>query len=287
MGQAGALKLLCVNLMPLKEDTERQMARMFGQSPFTVEMTFALPDKAAAKNTDPKHLAKFYSRFSQIRNNRYDGVIVTGAPVETLPFEEINYWGELQEIFDWIRAMEAGMYSICWGAMASLYHFHGIPKHVTEKKQFGAYPHKVLADCEMTRGLTEDHRDGAVIPVSRHTEWKMADMSKLPAGVDVVVTANGAKNPVDTGPCLIWDPKRNFCHMMNHFEYEVDTLDGEYRRDVKNGTPDGSPIPVPYAYYPNDDPKQPPVHSWGPNGITFYNNWIREVATRQQKKSKL
>jgi len=276
-GQPGALKVLVFNLMPLKESTERQLARMFGQSAFTVEMTFAIPDGAAAKNTDPAHLAKFYSKFSQIRDHRYDGVVVTGAPVEHLPFEEVKYWPELEAIFNWIGDSGVSMYSICWGSMASLKHFHGIPKHLTEKKLFGSFPHEVLQQCEMTRGLHGD----VTIPVSRHAEWKMQDMDKLPAGVDVVVACD------QTGPCVIWDPARNYCHMMNHFEYELDSLDGEYRRDLKKGTPTGEPIPIPFGYFPDDNPDLPPVHKWQSNGVTFYNNWIAMVASRKLLQSKL
>jgi len=143
---------------------------------------------------------------------------------------------------------------------------------------FGSYPHDVLKQCEMTRGMEQ----GVKIPVSRHAQWKLEDFSMLPEGVDVCVTQ------AHTGPCVIWDPARNYCHMMNHFEYEVDTLDGEYRRDVKKGkSPTGEPIAVPFSYYPNDDPNNPPVHTWEKTGVAFYSNWVTNLAVEKLKHSKL
>merc|ERR1711935_1158862 len=155
------------------------------------------------------------------------------------------------------------MYSICWGAMASLYHFHGIPKHITEQKQFGVYHHSVKSPRnEITEGIPE----GVGTPVSRHTEWRLEDMQDLPAGVKVLLY-----NDI-TGPAVVWDANRRHCHVMNHFEYAPESLDQEYRRDLAQGTPTGDPIPVPANYYPSDDPDQSPPHSWKDNGITFYSN---------------
>jgi homoserine O-succinyltransferase len=259
--------------MPLKEATERQLARMLGQTDVTVDLTFAVPDGAPSKNTPAQHLANFYKKFSEVRNNHYDGVVVTGAPVEHLPFEEVTYWSEMEDIFEWIRETKVGMYSICWGAMATLHHFFGVPKHLTKSKQFGLFPHQILKPCEMTAGL----EDGVGIPVSRHTEWKMEDMTRLPEGIDVVMASE------HTGPCVIWDKERSHVHMMNHFEYEVDTLDGEYRRDVSKGTPTGEPIPIPFGYYPNDDPNNAPVHKWRANGTSFFSNWLKVLASKRPR----
>jgi len=277
LGSPNAIRLLVLNLMPLKEDTERQLARNFGQSPFTVDMSFAIPDAAAAKNTDPTHLNRFYKKWSELRNNVYDGVVITGAPVEHLPFEEVNYWPQLTEIMDWIVEKQMAAYFLCWGALASLYHYYGIPMHAVEGKLFGLYPLEVLKDCEMTRGLQQP----LSVPVSRHVKHKMEDMARLPAGVEVIMDQK------ETGVCSVWDPQRTFVYIVNHFEYEVDTLDGEYRRDVKKGTPDGSPVAYPYKYFPDDDPSKFPVHHWRQNGITFYNNWILAVANKKNLSSKL
>jgi len=273
-GTPGALKLMCLNLMPLKEDTERQLGRNFGQHSITVDMHFVMPDGAKGKNTDPKHLAKYYSKFSEVINENYDGVIVTGAPLEHLAFEQVAYWPEMVVIMDWIKSREIACYYLCWGALASLYHYYDIPMHWQPQKLFGLYPHEVLKDCEMTNGLEMP----VSVPVSRHVKHNMEDMTKLGAGVELVV------NNDITGPCVMWDRERCFCYMLNHFEYEWDTLDGEYRRDLKKGSPDGSETQIPAYYYPDDDPSKPVVHSWLQNGIVFYNNWITEVQKHVQKK---
>lgn len=231
-----------------------------------MELTFAVPDGSKNKNTPPEHLQAFYSKFSEIRSKHFDGVIVTGAPVEHLPFEDVLYWNELKDIFEWIRVNDRGMYSICWGAMATLFHFHGIPKHITPKKQFGLYPHQVSA-----HSLMEGVKDGVGIPVSRHTEWQMKDMQQLPPHVEVLAASQ------ETGPCVIWDSELRHLHMMNHFEYDVDTLEQEYQRDVSKGTPTGEPIDLPEYYFPDNNPENAPVHSWKDSGKTFFGNWLKTL----------
>lgn len=153
MGTPGALKILCFNLMPTKEDTERQLGRLFGQHSVTVDLHFALPDGYLGKNSDPEHLEKYYSRFSQVVNNHYDGVVVTGAPLEHLKFEEVKYWQEMMAIMDWIKEKEFACYYLCWGAMAAMYHYYKIPMHWESKKLFGLYHHEVTDFCELTEGL--------------------------------------------------------------------------------------------------------------------------------------
>eukprot|EP00658_Telonema_sp_P-2_P072441 TRINITY_DN6157_c0_g1_i6.p1 TRINITY_DN6157_c0_g1~~TRINITY_DN6157_c0_g1_i6.p1 ORF type:complete len:274 (+),score=54.09 TRINITY_DN6157_c0_g1_i6:169-990(+) len=219
------------------------------------------------RNTPAEHITQFYRKFSEVRTERFDGVIVTGAPVEHLPFEEVAYWSEMESIFDWIEASGSGMYSICWGAMASLYHFHKVPKHLTASKQFGVYHHSVREGHRLTEGI----RDGVGIPVSRHTEWRSDDMANLPTGTEVLLESE------QTGPCVVWDRTLRHCHVMNHFEYDADSLDQEYRRDLAQGTPTGEPIPVPANYYPQDDPSNDPGHGWHDPGVRFFNNWLQTL----------
>jgi homoserine O-succinyltransferase len=263
------------NLMPLKEDTEIQLGRMLSCSDHKVEVTFVVPDGTKNKNAPPGHIASFYKRFSELKHERFDGVLVTGAPVEHLPFTAVAYWDELKEIFEWIRATKASMFSICWGAMASIYHFHGVPKHVTAAKQFGVVPHKVEQSAcpfSFAQGLP----DGVGIPKSTHASWQMEDMRALPTGVEVLA------HSADCGPCVVWDGNLGHLHMLGHFEYAVNTLDGEYRRDLKKGTPTGDPIAPPMHYYPEDDPDQTPIHSWSEHGKTFYGGWLDHVAANRQ-----
>jgi homoserine O-succinyltransferase len=211
LGTPAALKLLCLNLMPLKESTERQLGRNFGQSHITVDLHFAMPDTASGKNSNPEHLSKYYSMFSEAVNQQWDGVIVTGAPIEHLPFEEVNYWPEMIRIMDWIKEREIACYYLCWGAFAALNHYYGIPMHPAPGKLFGLYPLEVVQECEMTEKLQMP----LSVPVSRHTYLSMDDMHRLDEGVSVVLDQK------ETGPCVMWDSKRCFCYMMNHFEYEV------------------------------------------------------------------
>jgi len=252
----GAVHVCILNLMPLKEDTELQLCRMLGRASSPIKVTWCVPDNYVGKNSAPGYLDKFYKRFSQIKGERFDGFIVTGAPIEHLPFEKVGYWTELQEFFDFIRAQDAGMLSLCWGAMASIYHFHGIQKHVTSRKEFGVFPHEVR---EPAHPLALALPSTVGIPVSRHTTWKREEvetaMRKAPQ-LQLVL------NSELVGPGLIWDAELGHAHMINHFEYDAGTLAGEYMRDKKKGTPTGEPIHVPHQYFPNDDPSLTPEHTW-------------------------
>lgn len=257
------LKIGILNLMPLKEPTELQLSRMLGRSNAFVEITWLCPDDYSGKNSAPGHLDKYYKRFSQVKGETFDGFIVTGAPIEHLPFDQVKYWGELEAFFDRIRDMDAGMLSLCWGAMASLYHFHKIPKHLTMNKQFGVYEHAVTP-----HPLLQAVPDQVGIPVSRHTTWKYEDFE----GKDDIEILLASP---ETGPGLVWDHKLRHAHMINHFEYDLDTLGGEYWRDVKAGTPTGEKIHVPYNYFPGDNPQHAPLHTWKAPGQNFYSNWVQ------------
>jgi len=266
------LKIGLMNLMPVKPPTETQIYRMMGRAPVHVDLTLFVPDSYAAKNTSPEYLSKFYKRWSEVKSEKFDGFIMTGAPIETLPFEEVAYWNELKSFFERVRETDASLLSLCWGAMASLYYFHQVPKYITPRKQFGVYSH---ANLEPTNILMQGLGGDVGVPVSRHTRWDRADIEPLRDRLQLVLDSR------ETGPCLVWDGKLGHAHMINHLEYDADTLHGEYVRDRAKGTPTGEPIHVPHGYYPSDDPAQTPQHAWKSAGQVFYSNWLSAVLRRK------
>ncbi|EKX38007.1 hypothetical protein GUITHDRAFT_77569 [Guillardia theta CCMP2712] len=268
-----SLRICIVNLMPLKESTELQLCRMLARSPVASDIAWVVPNTYSGKNSTPGHLEKFYKRFNEVKGEKYDGIILTGAPIEHLDFEQVAYWKELQDFFEDVRKMDAGILSLCWGAMASLWHFHGVKKHITPRKVFGVFDHKISSKDRML--AIPDH---VGIPVSRHTTWKRDDIISNPK---LEILLDG---PEEAGPGLVWDEDLGHAHMINHFEYDVDTLDGEYRRDLVKGTPTGEPIHIPNQYYPGDDPKNTPVLTWQTPGQVFYSNWLNTVMHRKWKR---
>jgi len=266
-----------VNLMPLKEPTEIQLLRMIARSAVMVDVDFIVPDNYAGKNTPPGYLDKFYKRFSQVRDETYDGIILTGAPIEHLEFAEVGYWGELAAFFDRIKAKEEGLLSLCWGAMATLWHFHGVQKYIVQSKIFGLYKHDNMnPKASMMQGLPLHIN----VPVSRHTTWKDEDFVGK-KGAEVLLHSD------ESGPSCVWDEKLCHVHMINHFEYDADTLHGEYLRDLTKGTPTGEPIHVPRNYYPNDDPGREPPHEWAAAGQVFYSNWLLTLIKKKAIKEGL
>ena len=260
------LKIGVINLMPQKSPTETQIARVMGRSPIHVDLKFLVPDTYAAKNTPRDYLAKFYQRWSEVANEKFDGIIVTGAPIEHLPFEKVSYWSELQNFFRHVEETRTPLYALCWGAMAALYHFHQVPKYITPRKEFGVFPHQNLCPTHL---LMQGLPDVVHVPVSRHTKWKLQDVQRT--DLQVLLDSH------ETGPCAIWDEQRCHLHMINHMEYDVGTLHGEYTRDSLKGTPTGEPIHLPQYYYPDDDPAKPPRHVWKAEGQVFYNNWLAAI----------
>ncbi len=229
--QLRPLRIALLNLMPTKAKTETQIARMLGGTPFQIDLTLFVPDGYAPKTTPAGHMAAFYRRFSEIRDRQFDGLIVTGAPVETLPFEEVSYWDELTRILDWSRSHVRRSFYICWAAQAALQHFHGVPKHGLEQKLFGVFRHRVVKpDADILRGFG----DGFAVPVSRHTEVRAAD---LPSGCGVEILAHST----EAGLCLLEESARGAFYMFNHLEYDTDTLRDEYLRDLEAGKPIGLP----------------------------------------------
>lgn len=257
------LRIALLNLMPKKIETETQFARLIGATPLQVELTLVRPTEHISKTTSQAHIGAHYVPFQAIKDQKFDGLIITGAPIEHLPFEEVTYWDEMVEIMDWTRTNVHSTFGVCWGGMAMLYHFHGIPKHMLPEKAFGCYPQENLVPgSPYLRGFS----DNFVIPVSRWTEVKQADIDADPALETLLGSA-------ETGPCLVHDAQHRALYIFNHFEYDSDTLKGEYDRDVAKG----APIRVPMNYYPNDDPSQPPRNRWKSHGHLLYANWIAEI----------
>ncbi|MBO6520243.1 MAG: homoserine O-succinyltransferase [Rhodospirillales bacterium] len=254
------LRIAILNLMPEKIKTETQLARVLGATPLQVEVTLLALTSHKPKTTPEQHLLDFYHPWTEVRDQKFDGLIVTGAPIEKLPFEDVRYWPELCDIFDWSLTNVHGCFNLCWGAQAALYHFYGIPKHQLPHKAFGVFWHNVLdSTSPLMRGLN----DAIPIPVSRHTENHRQDVEKFK---HLQVLAESA----DVGMALVNDPVLNHVHMFNHLEYDSTTLGDEYLRDVAKG----SEIDVPRNYYPDNDPSQVPVNTWRSNAHILFGNWI-------------
>jgi len=255
------LRILLVNLMPDKPATERQIARLLAGTPHPVELTLAIPDSYRPKTADPAHIWAFYETWRRVRERCFDGLIVTGAPVETLAFEAVTYWPELSEIFDWARRHVKHSFYICWSAQAALRHRHGVPKHALAAKLSGVYRHRVDAPGHpLLRGFG----DGFASPVSRHTEVRAEDLPRE-AGLEVLASSEEA------GLCAVADDRA--LYMFNHLEYEADTLAREYRRDLASGAA-ASP---PRDYFPDDDPARAPVNGWCTHGRLLFGNWLDEI----------
>lgn len=258
------LRVALLNLMPDKITTETQIARVLGATPLQVELVLLRISDHVSKNTAAGHIAEFYRPWNDVVGDKFDGLIVTGAPVETLPFREVSYWDELARIFDWSQTHVHRTLTVCWGAMAALYHFHGVDKHTLATKASGVFPHWNRAPATpWLRGLP----DRFDVPVSRWSEVRSAD---LPQGRGLTVLAQSD----EVGLCLIDDPAHRALHMFNHLEYDTLTLAGEYARDANDA---GEGAYVPAHYFPGDDPAAQPVNTWRGNGHILFGNWINEV----------
>lgn len=255
-----ALEILILNLMPIKQDTELQLLRSMSNTPVQLDVTFLQLESHVSKNTSASHLRKFYLTFSDIKNKNFDGMIITGAPVEKLAFEEVNYWDELSEIMEWSKKHVTSTLHICWGAQAGLYYHYGVRKVEFEKKLSGIYKHKVMNRKEpLVRGFD----DIFMAPHSRYTEASREDILKNKnlkvladsdeAGIYIVMTEDGRQ-----------------VFIMGHPEYDRYTLDQEYKRDLEKGIdPD-----LPVNYYPDDDCNRKPVLSWRSHANNLYTNWL-------------
>lgn len=257
------MRIGLLNLMPNKIKTETQIARLLGSTPLQVELTLVKMTNHVARNTPSDHIISFYHDWEDIRSERFDGFIVTGAPVETLPFEEVTYWDELRRIFDWTQTNVHGCFNICWGAQAAVHHFHGMPKHQLAEKAFGVYRHRNLAPASpYLRGFSDDFS----IPVSRWTEVLREDIPAA-SGMSVLMESDEA------GLCLLDDPRHRSLHMFNHIEYDSSSLSDEYFRDVAAG----KPVATPHDYFPQNDPNRPPENRWRSHAHLLFGNWINQL----------
>lgn len=254
------LSIVVLNLMPTKQTTETQLLRMLGNSPLQVEVTFLHTATYASRNTDHSHLEVFYDTFEAVRDRRFDGLIITGAPVELMEFEDVAYWGELVEIMDWADHNVFSTLAICWAAQAELYHHYGIGKYPVPKKVFGVFEHLVT---DPKNKLTRGFDDRFLAPHSRHTTVDVADILAEP---DLELLAHSPAAGVYLAASR--DGRRVFA--TGHPEYDAGTLDAEYRRDLATGMP----IDLPHNYYPHDDPDQVPQVTWRAHGDLLFTNWL-------------
>jgi homoserine O-succinyltransferase len=257
------LRIGLLNLMPRKIQTETQFARLIGATPLQIDLHLIRMSEHQTRNTAAEHMETFYRPFQAVKHEKFDGLIITGAPIEHLPFEAVTYWDELCEVMDWTQTNVQSTFGVCWGGMAMLKHFHGIEKHMLPAKAFGCFRHRTVAQgSPFLRGFSDDF----IIPVSRWTEVRQSEVDADP-GLTTLLASN------EVGPCLIEDAGHRALYIFNHFEYDSETLKQEYDRDVANGTP----INVPANYYPDDDPARPPLNRWRSHAHLIYGNWINEI----------
>lgn len=253
------LRLAIVNLMPTKIVTETQLLRLISNSALQVEVDLIRMASHTSKNVSEEHLQTFYKDFDDIKNNNYDGMIITGAPVEQMSFQEVNYWDELKAIFDFADQNVFSSLFICWGAQAALYHYYGIPKYQLSAKRFGVFEHEVLRKRPIVRGFD----DVFFAPHSRHTEFRAGDVAKVEE-LEIIAQSQEA------GVYLVASKDGHRIFVSGHCEYDPLTLDAEYKRDRGQG----QEIAVPRNYYPNDDPSCTPVVRWRSHGNLLFTNWL-------------
>ena len=254
------LKILLLNLMPKKIETETQFSRLLGNTPLQVELELIHTKSHKSKNVAQEHLLAFYKTFDEVKEKYYDGFIITGAPVEHMEFEEVEYWDELVEIMEWSKTHVHSTLHICWGAQAGLYYHYGIKKYPLDKKLFGVFSHKVdYKRSILFRGFD----DSFMIPHSRHTTVKAEDIAAVP-DLKILSTSDEA------GVYAVMNKKGRSIFITGHSEYDADTLKGEYVRDLTQG----KPIEIPKNYFPADNPKKAPIVSWRAHANLLFSNWL-------------
>lgn len=257
------LRIGLLNLMPKKIQTENQFARLVGATPLQIDLSLIRMSEHKTKNTASEHMAAFYRPFQEVIEEKFDGLIITGAPIEHIPFEEVTYWDELCQVMDWTQTNVHSTFGVCWGGMAMLYHFHGVQKHLLPHKAFGCFRHENRVPASpYLRGFSDDF----VVPVSRWTEMREAEIQAA-SGLDILLGSE------EVGPCLVEDACHRALYIFNHFEYDSGTLKEEYDRDVASG----AAINVPLNYYPKDDPALRPMNRWRSHAHLLYGNWINQI----------
>ncbi|MEO0830569.1 MAG: homoserine O-succinyltransferase [Pseudomonadota bacterium] len=257
------LRIALLNLMPKKIQTETQFARLIGATPLQIDLHLVRMTEHQSKTTAPAHMEAFYRPFQAVKDERFDGLIITGAPIEHLDFEAVTYWDELLDVFAWTQTHVHSTLGVCWGGMAMINHFHGIGKHMLPAKAFGCFEHRNLAPASpYLRGFSDEF----VIPVSRWTEVREDEIIEK----EELTILLGSQQ---AGPCLVEDPAHRALYIFNHFEYDSGTLKEEYDRDIANGTE----INVPGNYYPGNDPTRTPRNRWRSHAHLLYGNWINQI----------
>jgi len=260
-----AMEVAILNLMPHKQRTEKHLARLLGHTALQVRMTLLRTATYTGKNESEEHLSMFYKKWEDIADKKFDGLIVTGAPVEELGWNDVQYWDELKTIFDWARQNVYARMYICWGAQAALNHFHGIEKHPLTSKAFGVFRHTVR---EWRHRLADGFDDEFLVPVSRHTEIREDDIRRVP---DLQILSGSA----ETGPYLLQHRNERDTYVFNHPEYGAKTLKKEYERDVSAGK--RQPDDIPLHYFPDNDPARCPVNRWRAHARLLYANWLHQM----------
>jgi homoserine O-succinyltransferase len=254
------LKIAILNLMPTKIVTETQILRLIGNTPLQVDVVLLHPESHISKNTSQEHLLTFYKTFSEIKHETFDGMIITGAPVERLPFEEVDYWDELKEIMQWKLHNVTSTFHICWGAQAGLYYHYGIPKYDLGKKVFGVYPHSITRkNVKLLRGFD----DTFYVPHSRYTEIRREDIEKV-SELEILADSE------DSGIYIVASKDGRQFFITGHSEYDAETLKNEYDRDIAKGMD----IAIPENYFQDDDPAKPPIVCWRSHANLLFANWL-------------
>lgn len=254
------LRVALLNIMPTKETTEADFIRLLATSSHNIELTLVKLDTHVPKNASPEHMSRYYKGFGEVRGMHFDGLIITGAPVEKLDYEQVTYWPELQEIFDWAKENVTSTLYICWAAQAILYHRFSIPKYLLPEKMFGIFPHRVLCKgIPLFSGFDETF----FVPHSRHTELRREDIV-AEKRVELLSESD------ESGVYIMTERGTRDFFITGHSEYALYTLDGEYKRDVCKGLP----INIPRNYYLDDNPQLPPINRWSSHAVKLFNNWL-------------
>lgn len=254
------LEVAILNLMPNKIETETQLIRLLGNTPIQVNATLLTTASYQAKNVSEQHMLSFYKTWDEVKHLRFDGLIITGAPVETMDWQDVVYWDELKQIMDWSRKNVWSSFFICWGAQAALQHFYKVPKYPLKEKMFGVFTHKKLSNESM---LLRGFDDEFLVPVSRHTEVRREDIEKV-ADLDILSESE------DSGLYIVRDQSTRHLYVFNHSEYDTLSLKSEYERDIGRDIP----VKLPANYFPNNDPDKEPILNWRAHSNLLYNNWL-------------
>lgn len=254
------LKIVILNLMPVKITTENDLIRLLSNTPLQVEIEFMMIAGHVSKNTSGDHLKAFYKTFDQLKDQKFDGMIITGAPLEQLDYEQVEYWHEMERIFDWSRTHVTSTLYICWAAQAALYHFYRVPKYPLDRKMFGVFRHTVY---DHKNPIFRGFDDEFFVPHSRHSEVRREDIDKVN---ELAVISESE----ESGVYMVTGRNGRELFVTGHSEYSPFTLDGEYRRDVAKGMP----IELPRNYYRNDDPEQGPLVRWRGHANLLFSNWL-------------